>query len=66
MFLQAGSSKVIELHGTNSVVRCCSCQHKVPRHAFQAVLEDLNGDFAANVTEQMVRPDGDTDIPKVH
>ena len=42
---KAGSSEVVELHGTNSTVMCMNCSHQQTRFSFQQVLRDANPDF---------------------
>ena len=61
---QAGSSKVLELHGTNSLVGCLSCTYKIPRHSFQTVLAELNPHLSQRPEQdaQQVRPDGDVEL----
>lgn len=60
---KCGSRNVIELHGTLFKVICLQCQNSVDRFEFQKMLENLNPDF--NVTHNMIRPDGDVDLPEV-
>ena len=45
----AGSTSVLELHGTTHVVRCLNseCDHRFPRPEFQGMLEALNPEAAA-------------------
>ena len=63
---QAGSSRVVELHGTNSTVICMSCSHQQTRLSFQQVLRDSNPNFfEANIRDKTIRPDGDVEIPQV-
>ena len=60
---QAGSTKVLELHGTNSTVACLSCTYKTPRHSFQSLLSELNPHLSERPTQTLsVRPDGDVDL----
>jgi len=61
---KAGSSQVIELHGTLSVVKCLKCSYEILRHTFQNVLTQLNPHLAVKPKEELVRPDGDVEIPK--
>lgn len=60
---KAGSTNVIELHGTAYKVVCLSCSFYISRHDFQGVLRDLNNEIV--VAPQAVRPDGDIDLPQV-
>lgn len=63
----AGSRRVVELHGTLSLVRCLECGHSISRDAFQAALlernagwlERLNGGVSGIATA----PDGDAELP---
>lgn len=59
---KAGSSKVIELHGTLSVVKCLRCSYEILRHTFQNVLTQLNPHLAVIPKEDIVRPDGDVEL----
>lgn len=62
---KAGSKKVTELHGSLYRVMCLTCQNYVMgRYEFQQMLEKLNPNF--QVTPQMIRPDGDVDLPEVN
>lgn len=61
---KAGSSNVIELHGTSYRVMCLGCDNVLPRHAFQAVLDQHNPAMEA-VTNSMIRPDGDVEMTEV-
>src|SRR3954454_3800004 len=38
----AGSEAVVDLHGRADVVRCMSCERRIPRADYQAELVDLN------------------------
>ncbi|PSN44395.1 NAD-dependent protein deacylase Sirt4 [Blattella germanica] len=60
---KAGSRNVIELHGSAFKVICISCNNTIDRHVFQTVLEKLNPTMKS--TTDMIRPDGDVDIPQV-
>jgi len=71
---QAGSKRVLELHGTTHEVVCLECSYRTPRDAFQGVLEELNPPTAdadvsgkplfstAQGTPGLQRPDGDVEI----
>jgi NAD-dependent SIR2 family protein deacetylase len=56
----AGSVEVIDLHGRIDLVRCMSCQVRLPRARLQAELENLNPRFAA--LDAPTAPDGDADL----
>ena len=59
----AGSEAVVDLHGRADVVRCMSCERRVPRSDLQAELVCLNpawADFDASAA-----PDGDADLARV-
>lgn len=58
---KAGSKNVIEIHGSGFVVKCLSCEYRIDRHEFQNILNTLNPEFKD--TPDMIRPDGDVDIP---
>ncbi|WP_409485665.1 NAD-dependent protein deacetylase [Arsenicicoccus dermatophilus] len=58
---QAGSTGVLELHGTLSVVRCLTCEDRTSREAVQRRLAEANPGFGATTHE--VRPDGDVALP---
>ena len=58
---QAGSRKIIDLHGRVDRVRCLACATLYDRNSIQALLErDNQWSSPANIT---TRPDGDMDIP---
>ena len=56
----AGSVRVVELHGTLSVVRCLDCGAREPRETLQARLIALNPDF--DRTSAAMAPDGDAEL----
>ncbi|XP_055678415.1 NAD-dependent protein deacylase Sirt4 [Lutzomyia longipalpis] len=60
---KAGSKKLIEIHGNGYTVICLSCDYSIPRHDFQSILNGLNPSLVATMTD-MLRPDGDVDIPQ--
>lgn len=62
LHFKAGSSKVIELHGTLSIVKCLNCSFEILRHTFQRTLQDLNPHLAVKPREELVRPDGDVEL----
>jgi len=57
---KAGSRDVVELHGTNSIVECMNCSLKIPRMAFQRLLEEVNAAMTPRCAE--IRPDGDVEL----
>jgi NAD-dependent SIR2 family protein deacetylase len=57
---QAGSRRVIDLHGRLDAVDCLNCRHRGPRAAFQRVLAENNPAFAALAAA--VGPDGDAEL----
>ncbi len=57
---QAGSRRVIDLHGRLGTVVCLNCPHDVPREAFQHILAANNPTFATLAAT--VAPDGDADL----
>jgi NAD-dependent SIR2 family protein deacetylase len=62
----AGSRSVIDLHGRIDVVRCLSCERRVPRAELQAELVRRNPRFAQNATLTLRgAPDGDADLEGV-
>jgi NAD-dependent SIR2 family protein deacetylase len=56
----AGSEAVVDLHGRADVVRCMSCERRVPRAEHLAELRDLNAGWADLVAR--AAPDGDADL----
>lgn len=54
---QAGSRRVLELHGTLALVQCLDCAHEMPRDQYQDELERLNPVAASPLGA--IRPDGD-------
>jgi len=59
----AGSRNVIDLHGRVDVVRCMSCERRLPREQLQSELIRRNPDFAA--LDALEAPDGDADLDGV-
>jgi NAD-dependent deacetylase sirtuin 4 len=63
----AGSRRVVELHGTLSLVRCLDCDHRVGRDAFQAALLDRNAGWLKRLNGGAdgiaAAPDGDAELP---
>ena len=64
LHFKAGSTNVIELHGTNAIVMCInhSCNYWTLRHSFQETLIKLNPHLAIKPQEDIVRPDGDVNL----
>lgn len=60
---KAGSEQVIELHGSAFEVICLKCKAIHSRHDIQERLKILNPEMPD--TSNMIRPDGDVDIPQV-
>lgn len=62
---KSGSKKVTELHGSGFVVVCLgtNCDYQIGRHDFQDILNILNANMVDK--SEMIRPDGDVDIPQV-
>lgn len=61
---KAGSTRVIELHGTAFKVMCLNCDEKICRFDLQDVLSRLNPNML--VTSEMIRPDGDVELSQVN
>jgi NAD-dependent SIR2 family protein deacetylase len=59
----AGSRDVIDLHGRAAVVRCMSCDLRLPRTQLQAELIRRNPQFAE--LDAVEAPDGDADLEGV-
>jgi NAD-dependent SIR2 family protein deacetylase len=59
----AGSRDVIDLHGRVDVVRCMSCERRVPREAVQTELAARNPAFAELAAR--AAPDGDAELDDV-
>jgi NAD-dependent SIR2 family protein deacetylase len=57
---QAGSRRVIDLHGRLDKIQCLDCGKTVTRAAFQRRLEDENPDWDARIAR--IAPDGDADL----
>jgi NAD-dependent SIR2 family protein deacetylase len=57
---QAGSRKVVDLHGRLDVVRCMECWHLLDRDEMQQELLERNPDWAQMPAR--VAPDGDADL----
>lgn len=63
LHFKAGSKNVIELHGTAFRVICLGCKSAYSRYDVQKKLKLMNPDMPD--TANLVRPDGDVDIPQV-
>ncbi|XP_063703358.1 NAD-dependent protein deacylase Sirt4 [Culicoides brevitarsis] len=62
---KAGSKNVTELHGSGYEVGCLSCSYEIDRHEFQVILKQRNPDVSTpEIMANMVRPDGDVDLPQ--
>lgn len=59
---QAGSSRLVALHGRISQVRCLGCGDALSRALLQREMEDLNHGWAARHATAPVRPDGDVEV----
>lgn len=59
---KAGSTNIIELHGTGYVVKCLNCSYEIGRHDLQTKLEQTNPDLKSDYS--MIRPDGDVELSK--
>ena len=60
---QAGSEKVLELHGNLHWVICLDCGHRIPRREIQNSLLELNQGFESQAGE--LAPDGDVHLQHV-
>lgn len=56
---EAGATSVLELHGTLGLVRCLTCEDRIPRALMEAALAELNPGFAERMRTGEIRPDGD-------
>ena len=59
---QAGTPRLVALHGRIADVVCLGCRRTSPRAALQQRLADLNPGFAERHAAAEVRPDGDVDL----
>ena len=64
LHFKAGSSNVVELHGTNAIVQCINndCKYSVLRYSFQDTLKKINPSLAIKPQEDILRPDGDVNL----
>ncbi|XP_075216739.1 NAD-dependent protein deacylase Sirt4-like [Lycorma delicatula] len=60
LHFEAGSKRVIELHGTGFRVVCLGCDMMFSRHYIQDMLKFLNPNMIE--TSQYIRPDGDVEL----
>ncbi|MCG6658885.1 NAD-dependent protein deacetylase [Halomonas campisalis] len=62
---QAGSRRVVDLHGRAELVRCMHCGARRMRHDFHAELAARNpGWQTADAARAALRPDGDADLER--
>lgn len=59
---EAGSERVIELHGALAEVRCLDCHDRSSRHRLQERLLALNPNWTTQASE--LAPDGDAALPR--
>ncbi len=59
----AGSRRVVDLHGRLDRVRCLECGQSYARSAVERQIAAENPGFVEAVTEDSIRPDGDVDVP---
>jgi NAD-dependent SIR2 family protein deacetylase len=59
----AGSQRVVELHGALAEVRCLECRAIESRDDVQERLIELNPDWAGQSAGNRLAPDGDADLP---
>ena len=59
---QAGSSRLVALHGRISDVRCLGCGDRLSRALLHRELEQLNPGWAALHAAAPTRPDGDVEV----
>lgn len=62
---QAGSRRVVDLHGRLDRVECLDCGRVRPRAEHQAELEDANPGWAEATALSGIAPDGDADLAGV-
>ena len=59
---QAGSSRMVALHGRISDVTCLGCREQSSRRVLQETLSRLNPGFGSRHADAVVRPDGDVEL----
>ena len=59
----AGSRRVVDLHGRLDRVRCLDCGQSYARSAVERQIAEQNPGFTEVVSADSVRPDGDVDVP---
>ncbi len=59
---QAGSRRLVALHGRIAEVVCLDCREITPRARLQERLTDANPGYAARHADAPTRPDGDVDL----
>jgi NAD-dependent SIR2 family protein deacetylase len=59
---QAGSSRLVALHGRISQVRCLGCGDRLSRALLHRDMEELNPGWVARHAAAPTRPDGDVDV----
>lgn len=63
---KAGSTNIIELHGTLFEVRCMKCENIIDRFEFQDMLRESNKNaMQIDFETQALRPDGDVELKPV-
>lgn len=62
---EAGSERVLSIHGDMGHVVCLDCRTKEPRRAFDERLDAANPGYlqSVQITRDMVNPDGDVELP---
>ncbi|GAA1404737.1 NAD-dependent protein deacetylase [Glutamicibacter uratoxydans] len=63
---QAGSRRVVPVHGDLSIVRCLDCGYSENRQQFDARLQAANVGYleAVEIDPSAVNPDGDVELPQ--
>lgn len=60
----AGSKRVVDLHGRLDRVRCMDCGQSYARSAIESQISHENPGFIDAVDENLIRPDGDVEVPE--
>ena len=60
----AGSRRVVDLHGRLDRVRCLECGQSYARSAVERQIAADNPGFVNAVSDELIRPDGDVDVPE--